>query len=269
MTKTVLITGCSSGIGRITAEIFHRKGWRVYATARNPDDVSELAEKGMATPALDVTDDGQVREVADEMIEEEGRVDVLVNNAGYGQMGAIEDVPVERVEHQFDVNVYGPHRLTRAVLPQMREQGDGTVVNISSVAGQLSAPGMGVYSGSKHALEAMTDALRAEVDGFGIDAVLVEPGPVKTSFNERADSELEGLETTDVYEDLYEAVEEFEEDAENRLGVGPEKVARTIYKAASAKDPKARYTVTLSFRMMRLGRNVPAKWRDRVYRRME
>ena len=269
MTKTVLITGCSSGIGRITAEIFHRKGWGVYATARNPEDVSGLADKGMKTPALDVTDDEQVHEVVNEMIEKEGRVDALVNNAGYGQFGAIEEVPVERVEHQFDVNVYGPHRLVRAVLPWMREQGDGTIVNVSSIAGQMSAPGMGVYSGSKHALEAMTDALRAEVDGFGLDAVLVEPGPVKTSFNERVDSELDGIERTGAYEDLYDAVEEFEEDAESRLGVGPEKVARTIYKAASSEDPKARYTVTLSFRMMRLGRNVPAKWRDKLYNRME
>lgn len=264
---TVLVTGSSSGIGRMTAEVFARKGWRVYATARNPDDVSDLAEMGMETPPLDVTDGEQIRNVV-ELIAEEGTVDAVVNNAGYGQMGAIEEVPTDSVESQFEVNVYGPHRVARAALPYMREQGDGTIINVSSVAGQVSLPGMGVYAGSKHALEAMTDALRAEVDGFGIDVALIEPGPVETSFLNRADDELEGTEDTGAYEDLYDSFERYSEEMTGRFGVGPEKVARTIYEAAADGSPKPRYTVTVPFRLMRLSGRLPSNLRDGFFNSM-
>ncbi len=264
---TVLVTGSSSGIGRMTAEVFARNGWRVYATARNPDDVSDLAEMGMETPPLDVTDGEQIRNVV-ELIAEEGTVDAVVNNAGYGQMGAIEEVPTDSVESQFEVNVYGPHRVARAALPYMREQGDGTIINVSSVAGQVSLPGMGVYAGSKHALEAMTDALRAEVDGFGIDVALIEPGPVETSFLNRADDELEGTEDTGAYEDLYDSFERYSEEMTGRFGVGPEKVARTIYEAAADGSPKPRYTVTVPFRLMRLSGRLPSKLRDGFFNSM-
>ncbi|OYR76198.1 short-chain dehydrogenase/reductase, partial [Halorubrum sp. E3] len=175
MQKTALITGCSSGIGRAAAHAFLDEGWTVYATARNPADVEALGEAGCELATLDVTDQGDVDRVVERILDEEGAIDALINNAGYGQFGPVEDVTTERVHDQFDVNVYGPHRLIRAVLPAMRRERDGTIVNVSSVAGRVSMPGGGVYSGSKFAIEAMSDALRNEVADHGIDVVVVEP----------------------------------------------------------------------------------------------
>ncbi|MFB6092045.1 MAG: SDR family NAD(P)-dependent oxidoreductase, partial [Haloquadratum sp.] len=190
--ETVLITGCSSGIGRATARAFLEEDWRVYATARNPADVETLGEAGCEIATLDVTDRDDVDRVVDRIVDEAGHVSCLVNNAGYGQFGPVEDVPTDQVHRQFDVNLYGPHRLVRAVLPQMREQGEGTIVNVSSVAGRVSFPGGGVYAGSKFALEAMSDALRNEVDEYGIDVVVVEPGPVESNFDDRVEREIHG-----------------------------------------------------------------------------
>jgi len=208
--ETVLITGCSSGIGRATALAFLEEDWTVYATARDEGDLEALADAGCETAELDVTDDDAVERVVDRVVEERGGIDCLVNNAGYAQMGPIEDVPVEDVHGQFDVNVYGPHRLTRAVLPHMREAEDGTIINVSSTAGRLSFPGGGVYSGSKFALEAMSDALRGEVQPFGIDVVLVEPGPVVTNFQDRVEDEVDGLPRSEAYEDVYEIMDDYE-----------------------------------------------------------
>ncbi|MFB6296367.1 MAG: SDR family oxidoreductase [Halobacteriales archaeon] len=191
----VLITGCSSGIGRATAAVFHDRGWQVWATSRDPSDVDDLAAAGCRTAALDVTDDDQVASVVADLVDTEGRIDCLVNNAGYGQEGAVEDVPVERVRAEFDVNVFGVLRTTRRVLPVMREQGTGTVVNVSSLLGRIAYPMRGVYAGSKFALEGISDALRAELKGFGVDIVLVEPGTVDTDFADRASDTTTGIDT--------------------------------------------------------------------------
>jgi short-subunit dehydrogenase len=197
-----------------------------------------------------------------------------VNNAGYGQYGAVEDVPVDQVHRQFDVNVYGPHRLVRAVLPQMRRQRDGTIVNVSSVAGRIAVPGSGVYAGSKHALEAMTDSLRNEVSEYDIDAVLVEPGPLSTGFQERRAEEmtdddeaedLPGIERSGAYESVYALIE----DATALGGVGgvtPERVAADIVNAASATRPRARYQPGPVARAGTLARHLPAAWFDAAYR---
>ncbi|MFB6134139.1 MAG: SDR family oxidoreductase, partial [Halanaeroarchaeum sp.] len=173
MERTVLITGCSSGIGRATAQAYLDEDWTVYATARNEADLGALDEMGAKTRELDVTKPAQCRAVVDEVVDEQGRLDVLVNNAGYAQFGPLEDVPPRDLHAQFDVNVYGPHRLIRAALPHLRGAGEGTIVNISSVTGRIATPGMGAYAGSKFAIEAMSDALRAEVAQFGIDVVVV------------------------------------------------------------------------------------------------
>ena len=141
--KTVLITGSSSGIGRATAAAFLDEDWTVHATARDTADIEDLAEAGCETHELDVTDDEDVADVVDRVVDADGRIDCLVNNAGFGQFGPLEDVPVEDLHAQFDVNVYGPHRMARAVLPHMREQGEGTIVNLSSVSGRVATPGMG------------------------------------------------------------------------------------------------------------------------------
>jgi NAD(P)-dependent dehydrogenase (short-subunit alcohol dehydrogenase family) len=263
--ETVLITGCSSGIGRATALAFLEEDWTVYATARDEEDLQELAEAGCTVAELDVTDDAAVEAVVDRIVADHGTVDCLVNNAGYAQMGPIEDVPIEEVHHQFDVNVYGPHRLTRAVLPHMREAEDGTIVNVSSLAGRLSLPGSGVYSGSKFALEAMSESLRTEVQPFGVDVVLVEPGPVLTNFQERVEDEVDGLPRSEAYEDVYEIMDDYEAiGGAGPLAVEPAAVARVILNAASCTDPATRYPVGPVAKYGLLARFVPDAIRDRV-----
>jgi NAD(P)-dependent dehydrogenase (short-subunit alcohol dehydrogenase family) len=266
--KTVLITGCSSGIGRATALAFLDEEWEVYATARNPADIETLGDRGCDISTLDVTDPDDVERVVSRIVDEHGRIDCLVNNAGYAQFGPIEDVPTDKVHDQFDVNVYGPHRLTRAVLPHMRAQESGTIVNVSSVAGRLSFPGGGVYCASKFALEAMCDALRVEVDEYDIDVVLVEPGPVDTQFDQRAAEEVDGdeLDRSDAYTSFYKAFDDMQ-----AVGSGgfweesPERVAEDILNAASATKPAARYPVGTVASVAVLGRFVPDSLRDSVW----
>lgn len=267
MERTVLITGCSSGIGRATAEAFLDEEWTVYATARNPADVQTLGDRESCRIAsIDVTDPDDVERVVDEMLDETGRIDCLVNNAGYGQIGPVEDVSTDAVEAQFDVNVFGPHRLVRAVLPAMRRREDGTIVNVSSVLGRTVVPGTGVYAASKHALEAMSDALRSEVREFGVDVALVEPGPVDSMFEDRARAELEGLDRSGAYESFYGLYEDY--DAVGGGGVGsipPERVAEEIVNAASATKPAARYPVGPLAKAGEVGRYVPTWLADGVW----
>jgi NAD(P)-dependent dehydrogenase (short-subunit alcohol dehydrogenase family) len=268
MTKTALITGSSSGIGRATAVDFLRREWTVYATARDTDDVADLAEAGCETAELDVTSDADVERVVERVLTETGRIDCLVNNAGYGQYGPLEDVPTDELHRQFDVNVHGPHRPIRAVLPHMRDREEGTIVNISSVAGRIATVGGGAYSASKFALEAMSDALRGEVESFGVDVVLVEPGPVETGFRDRVETELsDGLEHRPDYEWLYDLIEDaslFAGDAP--IAVPPEAVAAVVHDAACTTDPKARYPVGRIAQYLLYTRFLPDSARDAVYR---
>ncbi|MFB6183229.1 MAG: SDR family oxidoreductase [Haloarculaceae archaeon] len=261
--KTSLVTGCSSGIGHATALAFLDREWTVYATARDVDDLRDLEDAGCETAALDVTDGHRVDAVVDRVLEETGRVDCLVNNAGYGQLGAVEDVPVDVVHDQFDVNVYGPHRLTRAVLPHMRERERGTIVNVSSVAGRVSVPLMGTYAASKHALEAMSDALRGEVDAYGVDVVLVEPGPVRTNFGDRATEAMDRLDRSGAYEDLYRVQADRQIlGGGGTFAVEPEAVAAVVVDAASVANPDPRYSVGDVARLELFGRYLPDRWRD-------
>ena len=269
--KTALITGCSSGIGRAAAHAFLDEGWTVYATARNPADIEALGEAGCELATLDVTEQDDVDRVVGRIVDEQGAIDALINNAGYGQFGPIEDVSTERVHEQFDVNVYGPHRLIRAVLPAMRRERDGTIVNVSSVAGRVSIPGGGVYSGSKFALEAMSDALRNEVSDLDIDVVVVEPGPVETNFSKRAEAEAdpdesEGIERTEAYEELYAMFEDAQLIGGDGPGaVEPELVANAIYDAASATRPPARVQPGTVARVGVLARFLPDALLDKAY----
>ncbi|WP_226479523.1 SDR family oxidoreductase [Natrinema amylolyticum] len=266
--KSVLITGCSSGIGRATARAFLADDWQVFATARNVDDIAALGEAGCETLELDVTDPEQVARVVEEVVDVAGSIDCVVNNAGYAQMGPLEDVATVDLHRQFDVNVYGPHRLTRAALPHMRAQGEGRIVNVSSVIGRISFPGAGAYAGSKHALEAMSDSLRAEVDEFGIDVVVVEPGPVETEFTNRVDEELPDDERTPAYESLYELYDEAQ-----LVGGGsggpfasePDDVAEAILDSATSPDPPARYPVGPIAQYGLYARYLPDRLRDAVY----
>ncbi|WP_254764337.1 SDR family oxidoreductase [Natrinema marinum] len=267
--KSVLITGCSSGIGRATARAFLTEDWQVFATARNADDIEDLEEDGCETLEVDVTDPEEVATAVEETVDVAGAIDCVVNNAGYAQMGPLEDIATVDLHRQFDVNVYGPHRLTRAAVPHMRAQSDGTIVNVSSVIGRISFPGAGAYAGSKHALEAMSDSLRGEVEEFGIDVVVVEPGPVETNFTERANDELPDDERTPAYESLYELYDEFE-----LIGGGgsggpfasdPEDVAEAILEAATSPDPPARYPVGPMAQYGLYARYLPDRLRDAVY----
>lgn len=261
-----VVTGASSGIGRATARAFLAEDWVVYATARDTDDVADLADAGCRTAELDVTDGEQVEAVVERVVDEQGRVDCVVNNAGFAQFGPLEDVSTDAVERQFDVNAFGPQRLVRAALPHMRAAGDGTVVNVSSVVGELSLPGAGAYAASKAAMESMSDALRAEVEDLGVDVVVVAPGPVESSFYDRADEELDGGERTAAYDDIYELYADA-----NAMGgfgpasISPDVVADAIVNAASATDPAPRYPVGPVARYAGLARFVPTRIRNAAF----
>jgi len=249
--RTVLITGCSSGIGRATASHLAGKGWKVYATARRPESIEELKADGCETLACDVTDEASMSACVGAVEEAEGSVDVLVNNAGYSQSGAIEEVPIDAVRRQFETNVFGLMRMCQLVLPGMRAHGWGKIVNVSSMGGKLVFPGGGVYHATKHAVEALSDALRFEVAGFGVDVVVIEPGLIKTSFAEAAVGSMAGeLPTDGPYAEFNTAVGRETASAYEgplaRLGSGPEAVARKIERAISARRPRTRYKVTAS-----------------------
>ena len=271
--RAVLVTGCSSGIGAATAARLAASGWTVYATARRPETLAELEAKGCRTLALDVTDEASRKAAVDAVVEAEGAVGVLVNNAGYSQSGAVESVPDERVRAQFETNVFAPLALCRLVLPGMREQGWGKVVNVSSRGGRFTFPGGGLYHASKYALEALSDAMRFEVKGFGVDVILIEPGLIRTEFGAVAEREIGGA-TTDrgPYADFNRAVGEatvgaYEKGLLARLGGPPEAVAETIERALASKRPKARYTVTASARaLLAINSLLPDKGWDAMMR---
>ncbi len=237
MERTVIVTGAASGIGEATARRFESNGWHVYATDIDDGNLSVGDER----LHLDVTDSDEVDEVVGTVVDETGRIDCVVNNAGNPLAGAVEETSVEDARVQFDVNLHGPHRLARAALPYMREQGDGTVINMSSVLGRVSLPGVGTYCASKHSLEALTDALRVEVAPHGVDVVLVEPGGVETGFEEGV---AESLDFDGPYGELYRSLERRVENLmTGLLASSPDDVAEKVVAAAETDDPKPRYTV--------------------------
>lgn len=248
--RPVLITGCSTGIGRTTAETLARHGWNVYATARRPEDIEGLKRSGAKTLALDVTDEGSMESAVAEVERDGGSVGALVNNAGYSQSGAIETIPMDSVRRQFETNVFGLMRMCQLVLPGMRRAGSGRIVNLSSMGGKLTFPGGGVYHATKHAVEAISDALRFEVAGFGIDVVVIEPGLIKTSFGDTAVGSIGETRAEGPYakfnQDVADATAGAYEGPFSRLGGGPEAVTAKIEKALTAGRPHTRYKVTPS-----------------------
>ena len=191
--RPVLITGCSTGIGRATAERLADDGWNVHATARRLDAIEDLGKKGCTTGELDVTNERSMEKAVKE-VEKDGPIGALINNAGYSQSGAIETIPMDSVRRQFETNVFGLMRMCQLALPGMRGAGSGKIVNLSSMGGKLTFPGGGVYHATKHAVEALSDALRFEVKGFGIDVVVIEPGLIVTEFGETAAGSLDEVE---------------------------------------------------------------------------
>jgi NAD(P)-dependent dehydrogenase (short-subunit alcohol dehydrogenase family) len=251
--KAVLITGCSSGIGHATALTLAERGWTVYASARRPEAIADLAQKGCRTLALDVTDEASMEAAVNQVIEAEGAVGVLVNNAGYSQSGAVETVPIDEVRRQFETNVFGLSRMCQLALPGRREQHWGRIVNIGSMGGRVTFPGGGIYHATKYAVEAISDALRFEVRGFGVEVILIEPGLIVTGFADAASATV-APDESGPYASFNQAVAKLTTEAYkgpmSRLGSGPEAVAKTIAGALASGRPRPRYPVTLSAHLM-------------------
>jgi NAD(P)-dependent dehydrogenase (short-subunit alcohol dehydrogenase family) len=255
ISKAVLITGASTGIGRATAERLAANGWKVYATARRLDAIRDLAARGCHVLALDVCDERSMRTAVETIEAAEGAVGVLINNAGYGQEGAVEEVPMAEVRRQFETNVFGLTRLVQLVLPGMRRQRWGKIVNLSSMGGRLTFPGGGFYHATKHAVEALSDALRFEVGGFGIDVVVIEPGPIKTQFGDTAINSINAASAVQspyaqFNEVLARKVREAYEGPMGRLAAGPDAVAKVIENAITTGRPRTRYVVTAAARIL-------------------
>jgi short-subunit dehydrogenase len=248
--KAVLITGCSSGIGHSTAELLAERGCKVYATARRPETISDLEAKGCETLALDVCDEASMSAAIKAVEDAEGAVGVLINNAGYSQSGAVESVPLDQVRRQFETNVFGLIRMCQLVLPGMRDQHFGKIVNIGSMGGKVTFPGAGIYHATKYSVEAISDALRFEVRGFGVNVILIEPGLIVTNFGDVASTSVGVADETGAYAEFNRKVAKITEGAYrgpmSKLGAGPEAVAKTIAKALDSRRPKPRYPVTLS-----------------------
>jgi len=271
VSKAVLITGCSSGIGWATAERLADVGCRVYATARDVEMIAPLERRGCLLLPLDVTDEDSMRSAVEEVERQEEAVGSLVNNAGYSQSGAVEAVPIDKVRSQFERNVFGLVRMCQLVLPGMRRQGYGRIVNVSSMGGKLTFPGAGYYHATKHAVEALSDALRFEVEGFGVRVSVIEPGLIRTGFAHAAVGSMGGSEDGP-YAGFDEAVaratmETYERGPISRLSGGPEAVAEAIERAISAQSPRSRYAVTPSARLfLGLRRLLPDRAWDAVLR---
>ena len=265
--QVVLITGCSTGIGRATAERLARAGHTVYATARRPESIEDLKESGCRTLALDVTSEESMSAAVAAVEEAEGGMGALVNNAGYSQNGAVETVPLADVRAQFETNVFGLLRMCQLVLPGMRRRGEGTIVNMSSMGGRLTLPGGGIYHATKHAVEAISDAMRFEVSGFGVHVVVIEPGIIRSSFGETAAGSVSAGDGP--YAEFNAAVAEANATASDgplgKLGGEPDDVAKVIEAAIAARRPRSRYRVTASARVLLTQRRLlPDRAWDRV-----
>lgn len=250
MKQNVLVTGASAGIGYAAAELLLRSGYKVFAGARRVEKMRGLEALGAVTFPLDVTDESSLAAAVNLVLSEGGSLDVIVNNAGYGAHGAVEDVPIAEARRQFEVNLFGLARLTQLALPHMRARGSGSIINISSIAGKISMPTGGWYHASKHALEAYSDALRLETAQFGIKVVLIEPGPIRTEWDNTALVNLEKYSGSGPYAPLVRSIT-----ARFRAGYragapGPEAVAAVILKALRSSSPSARYPVPFSAGVM-------------------
>ncbi|MBM4266128.1 MAG: SDR family NAD(P)-dependent oxidoreductase [Deltaproteobacteria bacterium] len=258
ISKATLITGCSTGIGRSTAVRLAAAGLPVYASARRAESIADLAGQGCKTIPLDVCDETSMREAVRTIEAAEGAVGVLINNAGYGSEGPFEEVPMEEIRRQFETNVFGLVRLTQLCLPGMRRQRFGRIVNLSSMGGRLTLPGGAFYHATKYAVEALSDALRFETSGFGIDVVVVEPGPIRTEFANTAIAKIDSLGASagadspygPFREGLKQSIRDAYDGPMGALAGTPEDVAKAIEKAVTARRPRSRYPVTLAARML-------------------
>lgn len=248
MTKSILITGCSSGIGLALAEGLTTRGWRVFATARRPEDVARLVDAGIVGLLLDLRDSASIRAVVTEVLERTGgTLDALCNNAAYGQPGAVEDLSREVLREQFETNFFGTHELTTLVLPVMRRQQQGRIVFISSMLGYVALPYRGAYNASKYALEGLADTLRLELWGTGIHVSLIEPGPIRSKFRANAyaafQKNIDAI--ASVHAVQYTAMERhFSAEGSSFFALGPGSVRAKVVHALESPQPRSRYLVT-------------------------
>lgn len=242
MKKVMLITGASSGMGKVTAQHMNKLGWKVYATARRVERMKDLQAQGCETIAMDVTKDQTMEAGIDTIIRKEGKIDVLVNNAGYGSYGSLEDVPIDEGRYQFEVNVIGLARLTQLVLPHMRKAKGGKIINVSSIGGKFGEPHGAWYHGTKWAVEGMSDSLRMEVKQFGIDVIVIQPGAIITEWSGIAQQKL--LETSGhtAYGNLAKKHANMLKKYDGQ-GSNPIVIAKAIEQACNASNPKTRYAV--------------------------
>jgi len=240
MKKVVLITGASSGMGKETAKLLAQNGYIVYAAARREDKMYDLIPLGVNTIYMDVTDDHSMVSAVHKIITKEKRIDILVNNAGFGTYGAIEDVSLQQAKYQLEVNVFGASRLTQLILPHMRKQKFGKIVNVSSIGGKFATPFGGWYHASKFALEALSDSLRNEVKQFGIDVIVIEPGGVKTEWGKIAFESLRKNVENSAYKELaIKFANAFTKTLDKNAE--PIVIAEIIKKAIETTKPKTRY----------------------------
>lgn len=238
--NTVLVTGASSGIGEATALHLARNGYRVYGGARRLERMRRLEEHGVRVLPLDVTDEQSCAACIAAIAERDGDLDALVNNAGYGNFGSFEETPLETARAQYEVNVFGLARLTRLVLPAMRERGSGKIVNVTSVGGKLVTPLGGWYQSSKFAVEALSDAMRIEVGRFGVDVIVIEPGAIRTEWGDIAGAALEEISGSGPYAGLARNLAKMMK-REYERGSDPDVIAATILTALRARKPRTRY----------------------------
>lgn len=266
--NVVLVTGTSSGIGRESVHHLAEAGCKVIATARNLADIEDLASEQVDILPLDVSDEKSMVTAVDEVVRRYGRIDGLVNNAGYGTMLPVEETPMNVMRAQFDVNVFGLHRLTQLVLPHMRQQGSGRIVNVSSIAGHVSVPMMGSYCATKHAVRALTIALDAEIKPHGLHASLIEPGVIKTKFGQR--SQAERHQHSNVHESAYKPLhDKWENMRMTQGGAHPKVIAKRIVHACTAKRPKLHYFAPWDAKsaniLKRLAPDAAINWGMRTY----
>ncbi|HEV8025162.1 MAG TPA: oxidoreductase, partial [Candidatus Nanopelagicales bacterium] len=239
-TRTALVTGASSGIGAATAAQLVQTGFTVFGAGRRVERIEQIP--GVTAIGLDITEDDQIRAMVDRVMEQTGRIDVLVNNAGYGQYGTVEDTSIDTARHQFEVNMFGLASLTQLVIPPMRAQGDGTIVNISSMGGRMYTPLGAWYHATKHALEGWSDCLRMELRSMGIKVVIVEPGIIATEFTDVVAGNF--AMSSDPYSDVVSKVTSTMNDPKLQAKASsPDLVAKTVMQAVNAKKPKQRYAV--------------------------
>lgn len=267
--RVALVTGASSGIGEATALRLRGLGFTVYGVGRRVDRMQVLADRGVRVLAMDVTDEDSMVGGIKQIVAEAGRIDVLVNNAGYGSYGAVEDVALDEARRQFDVNVFGAARLAQLVLPHMREQRIGTIVNITSMGGKIHTPLGAWYHGTKFALEAFSDCLRLEVRPFGIDVVVIEPGGIRTEWGGIAAEHLTQTSGSGPYADQAKAMANaLDSEATSKRTSPPEVIANAIAKAVTARKPKTRYEVGFGAKpMLFLRRWLPDRAFDAFIRR--